>query len=426
MIEVEAVPAALGAGSKIGIALSGGGSRAIAFHLGCLRTLHDLGLLQRASVLSTVSGGSVIGAMYATHEGTFDSFEERVRDVLRIGFVRPALRTVATSSEGLKASVSFFLLLHAAWGWSVPVRCVTWLVSRMIRDQGGAHAGGARERWLPRSFASRTTILRRTFDTLLFKGRTLGTLPTDRPRLVVIATELRTSSAFYFGKQDAGSYRIGKLDPCKVTVAQAVAASAAYPAALPALDETYMFRKRDGSLGTERVTLTDGGVYDNLGLAPLWPDRDRNISVGVEKVDVIVACRAGYGARMGNPSLFAAARLKAAFGAVHARAQNATMTRLFDLKHAGKLAGFALPYLDQDDDKLAFSPPDLVTRIAVADYPTNFSAMSAEWIDKLSKRGEQLTLAVIREHVPELLPAGWDRDLKQSPEAHHAALSPAA
>ena len=40
----------------IGLALSGGGSRAIAFHLGCLRALHDLGVLEKVGVISTVSG----------------------------------------------------------------------------------------------------------------------------------------------------------------------------------------------------------------------------------------------------------------------------------------------------------------------------------------------------------------------------------
>jgi hypothetical protein len=34
--------------------------------------------------------------------------------------------------------------------------------------------------------------------------------------------------------------------------------------------------------------------------------------------------------------------------------------------------------------------------------------MPADWVEKLSKRGEQLTLAVIREHAPELLPKDWN------------------
>ena len=81
---------------KIGLALSGGGARAMAFHLGCLRALHELGILQRVSILSTVSGGSVIGALYAATQEPFASFETRVRAALARGlavrqFARPSL-----------------------------------------------------------------------------------------------------------------------------------------------------------------------------------------------------------------------------------------------------------------------------------------------------------------------------------------------
>ena len=174
------------------------------------------------------------------------------------------------------------------------------------------------------------------------------------------------------------------------------------------------------------MTLTDGGVYDNLGLAPLWPDRDPEVSVGVEEIDTIVACRAGYGLRVNDPSLFAGARLKAAFATVHARAQNATMKRLFDLKNAGAIQSFVLPYLDQDDERLAFPPEDLVRRTSVADYPTDFSAMPEAWIEKLSKRGEQLTLAVIREHASHLLPPPHDQDSHQATSLTPPPDAPAA
>jgi predicted acylesterase/phospholipase RssA len=56
-------PAANGS-QFIALALSGGGSRAIAFHLGCLRALHDRGVLDKVRVISSVSGGSVIAAAY--------------------------------------------------------------------------------------------------------------------------------------------------------------------------------------------------------------------------------------------------------------------------------------------------------------------------------------------------------------------------
>jgi hypothetical protein len=49
---------------KLGFALAGGGLRASLFHLGVLHRLAQLDLLRRVEVLSTVSGGSIIGALY--------------------------------------------------------------------------------------------------------------------------------------------------------------------------------------------------------------------------------------------------------------------------------------------------------------------------------------------------------------------------
>src|SRR5919106_1722923 len=94
----------------IGLALSGGGSRAIAFHLGCLRALHDLGILDRVKVLSTVSGGSVIGALYALSDEPFPAFEQRVRTTLRRGLAWPVVRTALLTGEGPKAVLCWMLV----------------------------------------------------------------------------------------------------------------------------------------------------------------------------------------------------------------------------------------------------------------------------------------------------------------------------
>jgi NTE family protein len=96
-------------------------------------------------------------------------------------------------------------------------------------------------------------------------------------------------------------------------------------------------------------------------------------------------------------------RLKSAMACIHDRAQNAAMTRLFEMRAAGKLRSVVLPYLGQNDSRLKFRPADLVTREEAYAYPTDFSAMSEEWIDRLGKRGEQLTKALIQEHAPELI-----------------------
>lgn len=49
---------------KLGLALSGGGFRASLFHAGVLRRMAELDLLRYVEVLSTVSGGSIVGALY--------------------------------------------------------------------------------------------------------------------------------------------------------------------------------------------------------------------------------------------------------------------------------------------------------------------------------------------------------------------------
>ena len=52
---------------KLGLALSGGGHRAAFFHIGVLAKLAELGLLRHLEVISTVSGGSIVGALYYLH-----------------------------------------------------------------------------------------------------------------------------------------------------------------------------------------------------------------------------------------------------------------------------------------------------------------------------------------------------------------------
>ena len=49
---------------RLGLALAGGGFRASFFHLGVLRRMAELDLLRQVEVLSTVSGGSIVGALY--------------------------------------------------------------------------------------------------------------------------------------------------------------------------------------------------------------------------------------------------------------------------------------------------------------------------------------------------------------------------
>ena len=308
MTATDAMPP--GPPPKIALALSGGGSRAMAFHLGCLRGLHQAGLLDQVSVISSVSGGSVLAALYCSEPGGFEDFERRVRETLTRGFVGPAIGVALTTLEGVKAVATFAVLGTDRLAAFVVRRGLK--LTRLPLERNW--------RWLRESplrrWASRTTILQRTFSRL-FGGRTLPQLRSDRPRLIIVACELRAKAAFYFTAERLHCWRYGSADASQVEIAHAVAASASYPVALPALDECMTFTK-DGAAAVKRVTLTDGGVYDNLGLAPFWPDRDAQISLDAGPFNRIIVCRAGYGLEIADPSTFMPSRLIAAFESVHA------------------------------------------------------------------------------------------------------------
>jgi predicted acylesterase/phospholipase RssA len=80
---------------KLGLALSGGGHRAAFFHIGTLARFAELGLLRKVEVISTVSGGSLVGCLYYLRvkqilednaDGTITDahFVEAVRDVEKV------------------------------------------------------------------------------------------------------------------------------------------------------------------------------------------------------------------------------------------------------------------------------------------------------------------------------------------------------
>jgi NTE family protein len=186
---------------KIGLALSGGGCRAIAFHLGCLRALNHLGLLHRVNVLSTVSGGSVIGAYYHAHQGDFSSFEVKIRELLSCGLAKPMARRLF-SPLGIKIVAAFIAIGLVAMCVAL-VRVLVTIASLITPSWLSNKFERLEIRSPLHRFASRTSLLEAVLDDLLYKGATLTTLPTH-PNLVINATELRTGSAFRFGVMALG------------------------------------------------------------------------------------------------------------------------------------------------------------------------------------------------------------------------------
>jgi len=220
----------------IGIAASGGGFRAMLFHAGAFLRLSELGILAKTKRISSVSGGSITCGYLATVWNTlaqnqFKSFKEV--------FVGPILA-----------------------------------FSRQKIDVVDALTGV-----LP--WTSAAEEVADSYDQYLFKHQTLQDLP-DLPQFVFCATNLQTGVLWRFSKPYAGDYVIGRLDKPKLRLAQAVAASSAFPPVLSPMSLKLpegSFTDWPGAAGPvptaelakfrQRVLLTDGGVYDNHGLEPL-------------------------------------------------------------------------------------------------------------------------------------------------------------
>lgn len=244
--------------APIGLALSGGGFRAAAFHLGVLKRLDELELLRRVHLLSTVSGGSITGALYALRcvqrgDGTPGSYPV---DAL-IDEVRPLL------TRNFRGRALF----------GSPRRIVQTGMSFLTRH------------------VSRITLLADALDRDIFGQAALADVP---PWLLINATNLMTGKSWKFFHDRAGDYLIGATDKTDATrLADAVAASAAYPVLADPfpfrtrwedlrgdlLDQRWQrppqnvpgdisrWRRAHGrSSGPLKVPLADGGLYDNEGL----------------------------------------------------------------------------------------------------------------------------------------------------------------
>lgn len=206
------LPATQDRDHEIGLALSGGGFRAVAFHLGVLRALHDRGVLDRVEVISSVSGGSIIAALWAYGPSDFLEFDRQVTDLLRRGLTRRIARATFLSRrapQALGTAVIVSLGKIAATATNTLRR-----IARQSTDRTRQAANEPRfRRWV-----SRTTALH---DVLadLFADATLDS-PTKDVHVIINACDLRTGSASRFGSVETGCTRYGKLVNNDVPVAR--------------------------------------------------------------------------------------------------------------------------------------------------------------------------------------------------------------
>ena len=207
-------------GRFIGLALSGGGSRAAVFGAAVMMELDRLGVLPQVDVISAVSGGAMPAALYSLDGRNGTQFRRDVLDRVGFDFQGAILRR-----------------------WAMP-----WQVVRS---------------WF--SEDARPQIVIDLLDRELFHGATYGDLNPDRPKLLLNATNALTGEPIVLSDEIFAA-----LDraPATFPISRAVYMSASYPGLFPPL-MLAAAGEADANGAGRGVTASDGGTGDNLGIATL-------------------------------------------------------------------------------------------------------------------------------------------------------------
>ena len=381
----------------IGLALSGGGSRAVAFHLGTLRALEDLRLLDEVEVVSGVSGGSVMTGLLGYSEAPFAEIDGNAINFLRSGLVWPMLKKLVWPTRTLSLLWNLLIVSLLAPATDLVIRVISWAASVVSALSPFTNAISRFSRLL-RSRFSRTHVFAEAIADVI--GTENCDARTRQGKSIIFnACELRTGTAFRMSNERFGTWRYGWAPAAELPVAVAVAASAAYPPFLPPFDWVRSFEAK-GKTALHRVIVTDGGVFENLGVSVMEPGRDSRFSAVTYNPDIIIASDAGAGQFTGEiMPLNWPKRMIQVFSAVMRKVQDATKARLHDHVKSGRLDGFVYVNLGQIDNRVPLKPASWVEREEVIHYPTDFCAMSVEDIQRLSRRGEAITRALVTQYL---------------------------
>jgi len=341
----------------IALCLSGGGYRAMVFHIGVLWRLNEAGYLAKLDRVSSVSGGSITAAALAIrwHElgfggdGVASRFEELVVAPLR-----------AMAGETIDAGAVIL-------GALLPGSHIADRVAKAYRDH-------------------------------LFGHRTLQDLP-DHPRFVLNATNVQSGALCRFSKPYIWDYRVGKIKNPTLELASAVGASSAFP---PVLSPVVLhFKDSDFEPGTgedlqrppftTEMTLSDGGVYDNMGIETAW-----------KRCETILVSDAGgkLGAEE-HPKGDWAQHSVRVLGVIDNQVRSLRKRQVIDAFRAGVRKGaYWGTRTDIADYKLADALPCPVARtLKLAETPTRLAEMPAELQERLINWGYAVCDAGLRAHV---------------------------
>jgi NTE family protein len=348
------------------LCLSGGGYRAMVFHIGVLWRLYETGLLSGLKRISSVSGGSITAGVLALKWRRLSFDPARLAADFVPEVVTP-LRRLAGETLDAEAIIV------------------------------GALAPG--------TISDRVTA---AYDRHLFAGATLQDLP-DAPRFVINATNVQSGALWRFMKPYMRDYRVGEVKAPTVPLARAVAASSAFP---PVLSPCVLRLENDDFTPnsgqdlqhppfTTRVVLSDGGVYDNLGLETAW-----------KRYQTIFVSDAGGKLKPEEePKSDWARHAFRVLDLIDNQVRSLRKRQVIDsLKSRARKGAYWGIRTDIANYQLADALPGPLARtLALAETPTRLKRMDDDLQDKLINWGYAVCDAALRKHVDPALrrPAGF-------------------
>lgn len=344
---------------KLAVCLSGGGYRAMLYHVGALRRLNEFGLLSVVDRFSSVSGGSITAAVLA-------------RDWENLGFDQNG---VAQRFESVE-------------------RTLFNLAGKTIDWQSGVIGA------LPATTGARQ--LARRYRQLLLGRATLQDLPSEPPRFVFNTTNMATGNLFRWSKLYGADYSVGRIERPSLGLAEVVAASSAFPPFLSplriTLPRTVLSHSTELAVDDppSRLWLTDGGVYDNLGMQPAQSFHTVLASDGGAPLSY--ANRVGH--NWGSQTL-------RTVGLIYAQVSRLRRHQFVDELLRGQRLGALWTIATKMTDYTApgtLRCPYSATQI-LADLPTRLARMPIETRMKLINWGYASADAAVRSYVEPSLPA---------------------
>jgi len=262
---------------KVGLAFSGGGFRASLFHIGTLMRLAELGILNQVQVISTVSGGSIVGMMY--YLMLKREFEQKGGQ--SIDYIKLVDELKEKFLQGVQENIR---MLTFAQNDGDLTKKLGELYQEELYDSISNDTP---------KYMKDISITPKDFDE--FDPHFHNFLLQNKvPRIIINATLLNNGHNWQFTERGMGendymydktvdknlSYPFKSYDDIcgDITIAQAIASSSAVPGLFDPV-EIPCHNAWEDCDKKDILRISDGGVYDNLGLASLVADECSHIII---------------------------------------------------------------------------------------------------------------------------------------------------